>query len=85
MISSDSIPEVDPMSDLLIRNVPSEILAALDLEAEKLGISRSEYVRRILDRAARSEARPTTLADLERTAEAFRDVLDEEYMRGAWN
>jgi len=73
------------MSDLLIRNVPSEVLAALDHDAERLGLSRSEYLRRILDRAARSKSRPTTLADLERTAEAFKDVLDEEYMRGAWN
>ncbi|MBX3069681.1 MAG: ribbon-helix-helix protein, CopG family [Thermomicrobiales bacterium] len=73
------------MSDVLIRNVPSEVLAALDFDAEKLGLSRSEYLRRILDRAARPKTRPTTLADLERTAEIFRDALDEEFMKGAWN
>ncbi len=73
------------MSSILIRNIPDEVLAAIDVDAERLGLSRSEYLRRIIDRAARVETRPTTLADLERTAEVFRDVLDEEYMRGAWN
>jgi plasmid stability protein len=40
------------MSDLMIRDVPDDVLRALDARAARLGISRSEYVRRRLAQEA---------------------------------
>ena len=40
------------MTDMLIRDLPDEVVAALDAQAERLGISRSEYVRRRLTQDA---------------------------------
>jgi plasmid stability protein len=36
------------MADMLIRDVPDDIVAALDARARRLGLSRGEYVRRRL-------------------------------------
>jgi len=36
------------MTDMLIRDVPDDVIAALDVHAGRLGLSRSEYVRRRL-------------------------------------
>ena len=36
------------MTDMLIRDVPDDVIAALDAHARRLGLSRSEYVRRRL-------------------------------------
>jgi antitoxin component of RelBE/YafQ-DinJ toxin-antitoxin module len=40
------------MSDMLIRDVPEDVLIAIDANAARLGLSRSEYVRRELARVA---------------------------------
>ena len=42
---SCDIREVD-VTDVLIRDVPDDVIAALDARAGRLGLSRSEYVRR---------------------------------------
>ena len=34
------------MADMLIRDVPDDVIAALDAHAARLGLSRSEYVHR---------------------------------------
>jgi Ribbon-helix-helix protein, copG family len=44
---SCDIREVDT-TDVLIRDVPDDVIAALDAHAGRLGLSRSEYVRRRL-------------------------------------
>ena len=36
------------MADVLIRDIPDDVIAALDAHAARLGLSRSEYVRRRL-------------------------------------
>src|SRR5262249_41532249 len=36
------------MTDMLIRDVPDDVIAAVDARASRLGLSRSEYVRRRL-------------------------------------
>jgi hypothetical protein len=43
------------MTDVLIRDIPDEVIAGLDAHAGRLGLSRSEYVRR---RLAQDAARP---------------------------
>lgn len=36
------------MSGILIRDVPEDVLAVIDARAERVGFSRSEYLRRTL-------------------------------------
>lgn len=40
------------MTDLLIRGLADEVIAALGTQADRLGISRSEYIRRRLTQDA---------------------------------
>jgi hypothetical protein len=52
------------MADVLIRDVPDDVLAVIDRRAAGLGLSTSEYLRRQLCQdAGRSEV-PVTIADL---------------------
>ena len=71
------------MSDILIRDVPDDVVAAVDARAQRAGLSRTEYLRRVLARE-RDESR-VTLADLSRLAEACADLADDDVMRGAWS
>jgi len=72
------------MTDLLIRDVPEEVVAAIDANAKRLGLSRSEYVRRTLARSAAAASGPVTVDDLSRFASTFPDLADPEVMRQAW-
>lgn len=73
------------MSDLLIRNVPDDVIAAIDGHAQTLGLSRNEYLRRRLDQEMKIGTRPVTLEDLQDFAERFADLADPEVMRQAWS
>jgi hypothetical protein len=72
------------MSDVLIRDVPDDVLAALELHATKLGLSRNEYLRRQLAQDAMRSTVPVTMDDLRWFAETFSDLADPEVMRRAW-
>ncbi|HZJ03946.1 MAG TPA: ribbon-helix-helix protein, CopG family [Nocardioidaceae bacterium] len=73
------------MTDVLIRNVPDDDLARIDEQASRLGLSRSEYLRRrIMQDAARGEAH-LTVADLQRAAALSQDLLDDSVMGDAWS
>ena len=52
------------MTDVLIRDVPDEVIAALDAHAGRLGLSRSEYVRRRLAEDAATPGSPVSAEDL---------------------
>ena len=56
------------MPDMLIRDLPEEVVAALDARAARLGISRSEYVRRRLAQDAAASGAPVSVDDLVRFA-----------------
>ncbi|WP_144120339.1 FitA-like ribbon-helix-helix domain-containing protein [Catellatospora sichuanensis] len=71
------------MTDLLIRDVPDEIVAALDSNAGRLGLSRSEYLRRTLTQAAHKPG-AVSIEDLTRFENSFADLADEEIMQQAW-
>lgn len=72
------------MTDVLIRDVPEDVIAALDARASRLGLSRSEYLRRRLAQEVRPEAVPVTVEHLTSFADTFADLGDPEVMRGAW-
>lgn len=72
------------MSDMLIRDVPEDVLTAIDANAARLGLSRSEYVRRELARVAQRSASSVTTDDLQRFVIAFSDLANADVMNQAW-
>ena len=72
------------MTDMLIRDVPDHVIAAVDARAARLGLSRSEYVRRRLAQDAVSAGAAVSTKDLARFAEVFSDLADPEVMSRAW-
>jgi plasmid stability protein len=72
------------MTDMLIRDVPDDVIAALDAHARRLGLSRSEYVRRRLAQDAVVPDSPISAADLARFASTFSDLADPDVMSRAW-
>ena len=72
------------MADILIRGVPDDVLAAIDAKAKRVGLSRTEYLRRALERERVQDAGPVTVDQLERTASLARDLDDPDIMSGAW-
>lgn len=73
------------MSDVLIRDVPDDVLAAVESHAAKLGLSRNEYLRRQLTQDAMRSTTSTTIEDLHWFADTFSDLADPEIMRQAWS
>jgi hypothetical protein len=71
------------MTDLLIRDVPEEVVAAIDAKARRMGVSRTEYLRRALVRETAAAA-DVTVQDLSRFADSFAELADDESMRRAW-
>lgn len=72
------------MTDVLIRDVPDEVVAAVDAHAARLGLSRSEYVRRRLAQDAALQEPEVSVADLARFADLFADLADPDVMSRAW-
>ncbi len=73
------------MTDILIRDVPEAVVAEIDAQAARLGISRVEYVRRQLLKESQRVTRTVTVEDLRRSDELMSDLLDEELMKRAWS
>ena len=72
------------MSDILIRDVPDDVLAAIDAKAQSAGLSRTEYLRRTLARVRSEAVLDVTTDDLDSFAETFADLGDETVMGDAW-
>ena len=72
------------MTDMLIRDVPDDVIAALETHARRLGLSRTEYVRRRLAQDAALSDSPVTTGDLTRFASTFGDLADPDVMSQAW-
>jgi hypothetical protein len=81
-ISSDI--EGGAVTDILIRDVPEDVVAAIDSKAQRLGLSRTEYLRRALARERDVRPAEVTVADLAALAETFADLDDPEVMNRAW-
>src|SRR6266851_4476673 len=72
------------VTDVLIRDVPDDVIAAVDAHAGRLGLSRSEYVRRRLAQDAATPGSRVSVEDLARFAETFGDLADPDVMSQAW-
>jgi hypothetical protein len=72
------------MTDVLIRGVPDEVVAAIEDKARRLGLSRTEYLRRQMLRVATSTEAPVTAESLQQFSQRFADLGDPDVMRGAW-
>ena len=72
------------MTDMLIRDVPDDVVAAIDARASRMGLSRSEYVRRRLAQDAVTTGAAVSLQDLARFTDLFGDLADPEVMSQAW-
>lgn len=74
------------MTDILIRDVPDDVVAAIDAKATRVGLSRAEYLRRALEREGTPapDSDPVTVTHLQRFADLASDLDDPEVMSGAW-
>jgi len=69
----------------LIRNFPAEDLALLDEHAARLGISRTDYLRRRLQQEARRVTKRVTAADLMALSRSIPDLGKDDVMTDAWS
>jgi plasmid stability protein len=72
------------MTDILIRDVPEDVIAAIDIKALRLGLSRTEYLRRTLARERAVAPAEVSVADLAAFANTFADLADPEVIDRAW-
>ena len=73
------------MTDILIRDVPDDVLAAIDAKAKRMGLSRAEYLRRTLERERTQIAGRVSVGQLKRLADLTRDLDDPGLMSDAWS
>ncbi len=73
------------MPDALIRGLSAAAVARFDAEAQSLGLSRAEVLRRHLEADVVGDSPlPMTARDWECFAQSFADLADPEVMRSAW-
>ncbi len=72
------------MVDLLIRDVPDDVVAAIDARAKRLGLSRTEFLRRQLTQVATRSGERVSADDLHAFAKSFTDLADPDVMARAW-
>lgn len=73
------------MADILIRDVPDDVLAVIDRKAKRAGLSRTEYLRRALERERVQDTGPITVDQLARAAALASDLDDPDVMSAAWS
>lgn len=72
------------MSNVLIRGIDDDELRNIDEQAKLRGLSRNEYLRRLVTQPGAPRPKATR-ADWERFAELAQDLADEEVMKQAWS
>lgn len=73
------------MTNILIRDVPDEVLAAIDTRAQQVGLSRAEYLRRTLERERSVNTGPVQVEHLRQVAQLAEDLDEAAVMSGAWS
>ena len=71
------------MVDILVRDVPDDVVAAIEANAKAAGLSRVEYLRRLLERE-RTASGEVTVESLRRFGETSCNLADGDVMRSAW-
>jgi hypothetical protein len=72
------------VTDILIRDVPEDVIAAIDAKAQRLGLSRTEYLRRTLARERGTANAEVSVTDLTSFATTFADLEDPDVIDRAW-
>lgn len=72
------------MTDILIRGLSDDAVAAIEANARRAGLSRAEYLRRALERECHSPATNVTAESLQRFSETFADLNDPDIIHSAW-
>ena len=72
------------MVDILVRDVPDDVAAAIEVNARAVGLSRVEYLRRLLERERTAGGGDVTVESLRRFGETFGDLADDDVMHSAW-
>ena len=72
------------MSDVVIRDIPDDVLAILDQLAARMGLSRTEFIRRRLIQDARAARMSVTPEDWNRFTDSYRDPSESAVMDHAW-
>lgn len=72
------------MPDILIRGIPDHVLAGIEANARRAGLSRAEYLRRMLERDQCDTGTEVTVDSLRRFRETFLALDDADVMRSAW-
>lgn len=72
------------VTNVLVPDVPDNVVAALEARAARLGLSRSEYLRRRFAQEATTHLGSVSEDDLAAFAATFADLANPEIMRGAW-
>lgn len=68
------------MADILIPDVADDVIAAIGIKAQRLGISRADYLRRVLARELAVQPVHVSVTDLVDFARAFADTGDPDAM-----
>ena len=68
----------------MIPDVPEDVTAAIDLKAQRLGLSRADHLRWVPTRERALQTVEVDVADLASFAETFADLDDPEVMNPAW-
>ena len=72
------------MTDILIRGVPENVVAEIDVKAASAGLPRAEYLRRALLREQGDSSKEVTVESLARIAQMCSDLGRPAVMAGAW-
>jgi plasmid stability protein len=75
--------EVVGVTDIFIRDVPDDVVSALDARAARLGLSRTEFLRRRLAQEA-TPSESLSMDDFVAFSATFADLGDPEVMKDAW-
>lgn len=73
------------VTDILIRDVSDQVLAAIDAKAKRVGLSRTAYLRRALERESTHSSEPITVDHLQRLSKLATELTDPDVMTDAWS
>ena len=73
------------LADVLVRGIPEHVVAVIEANAKRAGLSRAEYIRRLLEREQHHARHDVTLNSLRRFHAMFCDLQDPDVMSSAWS